>query len=122
MTLGTKLRQLRQNKNWSQQEVAHRLDISQPAYNKWETDQAKPNSNNLLRISEIFETDVYDLLDNTNNDFSNSKFEGTNIIANTNPTINVQSPELIQTVIDNQTKITQLIESQNKLIEKLINK
>ena len=34
----------------------------------------------------------------------------------------MQSPELIQTVIDNQTKITQLIESQNKLIEKLINK
>lgn len=45
--------------------------------------------------------------------FSNSKFEGTNIIANTNPTINMQSPELIQTVIDNQTKISQLIESQN---------
>ena len=119
MTLGTKLRQLRQNKNWSQQEVAHRLDISQPAYNKWETDQAKPNSNNLLRISEIFETDVYDLLENET--IINNVENNHGVVFNKG-VFNMQSPELIQTVIDNQTKITQLIEAQNILIEKLINK
>jgi transcriptional regulator with XRE-family HTH domain len=76
MSLGTKLKQLRQNKNWSQADAAYRLDISQPAYNKWETDQAKPNIDKLGKIAEVFETDIYELLENIYTvNFPNATFE-----------------------------------------------
>ena len=45
MSLGVKLRQLRHSKNMSQADVAFKLDISQPAYNKWETVFCPPKFN-----------------------------------------------------------------------------
>lgn len=74
MSLGTKLRKLRQEKKLSQTQVAVGLDVSQTAYGKWESDQTKPGIDNLLRISNFYETDIYDLLDDKegNNNFSNS--------------------------------------------------
>jgi len=123
MSLGTKLKQLRQNKNWSQSDAAYQLDISQPAYNKWETDQTKPSIDKLGKIAEVFETDIYDLLENiTTVNFPNANFEGTSYVVSTDSTINMQSPELIQSILKNQEQISKLIESQNKLIESLLKK
>lgn len=74
MSLGTKLRKLRQEKKLSQTQVALELDVSQTAYGKWESDQMKPGIDNLLRISNFYETDIYDLLEDKegNSNFSNS--------------------------------------------------
>ncbi|GAA4153728.1 hypothetical protein GCM10022217_09820 [Chryseobacterium ginsenosidimutans] len=78
MSLGTKLRELRTSKNLSQMQVAVELDVSQTAYGKWESDQTKPGIDNLLKISEFYETDIYNLLDqkegnhNFNNTYDNS--------------------------------------------------
>ncbi|UCA58103.1 helix-turn-helix domain-containing protein [Chryseobacterium rhizoplanae] len=123
MSLGTKLKQLRQNKNWSQADAAYRLDISQPAYNKWETDQTKPNIDKLGKIAEVFEVEIQDLF---NNDLtviiSNNTFETSNIVYPKDSTINMQSPELIESILKNQEQISKLIESQNKLIESLLRK
>lgn len=121
MSLGVKLRNLRHSKNLSQAEIADRLKVSQPAYHLWETDQAKPTTENLLRISEIYETDVYDLLDEksiiqTNNDKAIGYIEGAVTINNT------ISEEIIENILKNQQNITLLIESQNKLIESLLKK
>ncbi|MDR3026634.1 helix-turn-helix domain-containing protein [Chryseobacterium sp.] len=123
MSLGTKLKQLRQDKNWSQADAAYRLDISQPAYNKWETDQAKPNIDKLGKIAEVFEIEIQELF---NNDatviISNNTFETSNIVYPKDSTINMQSPELIESILKNQEQISKLIESQNKLIESLLKK
>lgn len=130
MSLGVKLRQLRHSKNMSQADVAFKLDISQPAYNKWETDQAKPNIDKLLKISEIFEIDIQDLFDNDSNVIiSNNTFENSNIVYPKDSTINFQSPELLQTIVNNQEQITKqheqiakILEMQNKLMESLLKK
>ncbi|MDR6460905.1 transcriptional regulator with XRE-family HTH domain [Chryseobacterium vietnamense] len=123
MSLGTKLKQLRQDKNWSQADAAYRLDISQPAYNKWETDQTKPNIDKLGKIAEVFETDIYELLENISTiNFPNANFEGTSYVVSAESTINMQSPELIESILKNQEQISKLIESQNKLIESLLKK
>ena len=130
MSLGVKLRQLRHSKNMSQADVAFKLDISQPAYNKWETDQAKPNIDKLLKISGIFEIDIQDLFDNDSNVIiSNNTFENSNIVYPKDSTINFQSPELLQTIVNNQEQITKqheqiakILEMQNKLMESLLKK
>lgn len=134
MSLGVKLRNLRHTKNWSQAEVADRLHISQPAYHLWETDQAKPTTENLLRISEVYNLDLYALLNNSseqniiNNPILNDN--SYSIQQQYYPTINnMVSPELLQSVLKNQEQITfqqeqitKLIESQNRLIENLLKK
>ncbi len=123
MSLGTKLKQLRQNRNWSQADVAYKLDISQPAYNKWETDQSKPNLDKLGKISEVFEIEIQDLFDSDGNVIiSNNTFENSNIVYPKDSTVNIQSPELLQSIMKNQEQISKLIESQNKLIESLLKK
>lgn len=100
MSLGVKLRNLRHSKNLSQAEVADRLRVSQPAYHLWETDQAKPTTENLLRISEIYNLDLYSLLNNNDQNFINH-----NPVLNDNssvqqqyyPTINnMAPPELLE--------------------------
>lgn len=123
MSLGTKLKQLRQNRNWSQADIAYKLDISQPAYNKWETDQTKPSLDKLGKIAEAFEIEIQDLFENEGNVIiSNNTFENSNIVYPKDSTVNIQSPELLQSIIKNQDQITQLIELQNKLIEGLLKK
>lgn len=58
IVLGTKLTGLRKKEEYTQQEVADLLNISQPAYHKWETDLAKLAIDNLLKISEFYEIDL----------------------------------------------------------------
>lgn len=121
MSLETKLRKLREQKGWSQMDVAYQLGISQPAYNKWEAGQAKPTLPNLQKLAEIFEFDFLDLVQTQilNIDKSNAKFEDSESVI-FESTINTISPELISKILDNQEQMAKLVESQSKLIESLL--
>lgn len=130
MSLGVKLRNLRHGKNLSQAEIAERLKVSQPAYHLWETDQAKPTTENLLRISEIYNVDLYNLLDTKEQNIVNHNpvFSDNSVQQQYYPTINnMAPPELLESLVKNQEQITlqqqqitQLIETQNRLIESLL--
>lgn len=117
MSLETKLRKLREQKGWSQMDVAHQLGISQPAYNKWEAGQAKPTLPNLQKLAEIFEVDFLDLVQAQipNIDMSNAKFENSQslIFESTINTINYSSTKLISKILDNQEQMAKLMESQS---------
>jgi transcriptional regulator with XRE-family HTH domain len=120
-TLGTKLLNLRQEQKLSQSEIAEILDVSQNAYNKWESDKCKPTADNLLKWSQYYHIDIHELLDdNEKISLSGNKIKGeNNIIANTIPTINIQSPELIENILRNQETMSKLLESQLKILEEL---
>jgi len=61
-TLGKKIRLLRHQKSWSQEDVAKRLDISIPAFSKIETGITDINLSRLEQISNLFEMSVVQLL------------------------------------------------------------
>jgi transcriptional regulator with XRE-family HTH domain len=125
MTLGTKLRNLRTAKNESLEIVALKLELSKTAIGKWEADKAKPSAENLLKICDYFETDVYKLLENVDNiNFTNAKFKGNQyVIYPSNSTITYStSPEIIEVFITNHKTITDLIQKQNDLIVRLLEK
>jgi|GEM_PF-1380921 len=130
MSLGVKLRNLRYEKDWSQTEIADWLRVSQPAYHLWETDQAKPTTENLLRISEVYNLDLYSLLDSKDQTIINNPiFNDQSISQQYYPTINMINPELLESLIKNQNQISKqqdqiakLIENQNKMIETLLKK
>lgn len=54
MTLSDRLQQLRKSHNLSQEQLAEKLDISRQAISKWESSQANPDINHILKLSEIY--------------------------------------------------------------------
>jgi len=60
--LGKKIRLLRHQRGWSQEDVAKRLDISIPAFSKIETGITDVNLSRLDQISQLFNLSIVDLL------------------------------------------------------------
>ncbi|MFA6945648.1 MAG: helix-turn-helix transcriptional regulator [Pedobacter sp.] len=60
--LGKKIRLLRHQKSWSQEDVARRLKISIPAFSKIETGITDVNISRLEEIARIFDMSLVQLL------------------------------------------------------------
>jgi transcriptional regulator with XRE-family HTH domain len=123
MILGEKIYNLRKNKNISHEQFAFELDVSKTSVIKWEANKAKPSIDNLMKICDYFETDIYTLLEDVSNiNFSGAKFAGSSYAAYAqNFTVNNHnSPEIIKSIIDNQNKITEFFDLQTQLISKLL--
>lgn len=60
--LGKKIRLLRHQNGWSQEDVAKRLDISIPAFSKIETGITDINLSRLEQIAKLFNLSVIQLL------------------------------------------------------------
>jgi transcriptional regulator with XRE-family HTH domain len=125
MTLGTKLYNLRNKKGISLEKLALELNISKSAIGKWEADKSKPSVENLLKLCDNYETDFYELLEDVSNvNFSNAKFKGHSYAGYAeNFTVNnTTPPELIESIVENQNKITVLVALQNELLVSLLSK
>jgi transcriptional regulator with XRE-family HTH domain len=61
-TVGNNARRLRQQKGWTQGEVAKRLNISTPAYSKIETGNTDINTSRLNEIAGLFQVHVLEIL------------------------------------------------------------
>ena len=57
-----KIRKMREEKHWSQEEMAGKLNMSINGYAKIERGETRLNLPRLEQISEIFETDILDLI------------------------------------------------------------
>lgn len=58
-----KIRDIRKNKGYSHEYMAHLLDISQVAYSKIEKNETKLTVERLFKIAEILEAKIEDVLD-----------------------------------------------------------
>lgn len=54
MILADKIAQLRRQKGWSQEELAHQLDVSRQAVSKWEGGASIPDLDKILKLSQLF--------------------------------------------------------------------
>ena len=102
-TLGKKIRLLRHQKGWSQEDVAKRLDISIPAFSKIETGITDINLSRLEQIAALFEMSVVQLL-TFNDSEQDQKF------VNELETINKKLMDRETEVIDLQKKVIELFE------------
>ncbi len=73
MELNEKLYELRKNNNWSQEELAEKMQVSRQTVSKWESGKAIPELNKLLKLSEIYKISLDELVKNTENDVEKSK-------------------------------------------------
>jgi transcriptional regulator with XRE-family HTH domain len=101
--LGKKIRLLRHQKGWSQEDVAKKLDISIPAFSKIETGITDINLSRLEQISILFEMSVVQLL--TFNDLEEDQ-KAINELESVNKKLMDRETE----VIDLQKKVIELFE------------
>ena len=64
MSLGMKICNLRKERGLSQEQLADSLNVSRQVISKWETDQALPEVDKLLSLSNLFSVSTDFLLDN----------------------------------------------------------
>ncbi len=117
MTLGTKLLKIRKELNITQLEIAHLLEVSQPTYCDWESDTARPNFNNLIKICSEFDLDIHDLLKETmekNVKCLNSFNVRNNYITKVN---SVDIMELLSIIIETQKLIIERLNNNAPLIK-----
>ncbi len=58
MTLGERISDARKQKNYSQEYVAHELDISRQAVYKWEKDLSSPDTSHLISLAQLLGVSV----------------------------------------------------------------
>lgn len=58
MTIGTRIQTLRNRKGYTQEYVANELGISRQAVHKWEKNETRPDTDNLILLAQILGTTV----------------------------------------------------------------
>lgn len=99
-TLGKKIRLLRHQKGWSQEDVAKRLDISIPAFSKIETGITDVNLSRLNQISKLFELSLVQLLSASDSEDDKEKLDVVNDLSQKLQLREVEVLELQKKVID----------------------
>ena len=121
MSIGKKVLQYRIIKNLSQSELAERAKSTQSTISSLESDNSIPGADLLNRVAEALDVDINELLSNESIVQNNSDKAIGNI--HSQVTINNHFPDsVIEILLSNQEKITNLIETQNKLFESLLGK
>lgn len=65
MELSEKLYKLRKDNNWSQEELAEKMEVSRQTVSKWESNKAIPELNKLVKLSELYNITLDELVKDT---------------------------------------------------------
>lgn len=121
-SVGFKIKKLREQKEMSQEDLAFQLEVSQSYLSKIENGSIeKLDFIFMQKVAEFFKVEPQyflegDTIINNNVETSNNSSVGN--VGDTN--INNVDVDLFKSVMQNQQQITQLMEMQNKLIEKML--
>ena len=63
MSLGANIRQKREERKLTQEQLAEELGVSFQAISSWERDEYKPDTNNLIRLAEILDVSISALVE-----------------------------------------------------------
>ncbi|OWR30564.1 hypothetical protein CDO73_11700 [Saccharibacillus sp. O23] len=64
VNLGENLKRLRKLNHLTQEEIAERLDVTKQAVYKWENNTCYPDIENLIKVSQLYNVKLDDLLNN----------------------------------------------------------
>lgn len=63
MGLGNKIQNLRKKANFSQEQLAEKLDVTRQTISKWELEETTPDIKQAKKLSEIFQVSLDELLE-----------------------------------------------------------
>jgi transcriptional regulator with XRE-family HTH domain len=121
MELGIKIKKIRESKNYTQEYMSNKLNISQNTYSKIETGGIKLTVDRLKQISEVLDVSVEDILNNESQVFN---FHNSNIdkFYGYIETLHEDNKELLQTTIKLLNEQITYLKSENEKLLKIISK
>ena len=79
--IGKTIKKIREEKNFTQEQLAEKLNVTRQAVSNWETGKTQPDIDTIIKISGIFEVEVEEII------YGQKK----NVVVNTITTHSVQS-------------------------------
>ena len=114
MSVGTKIRRLRLQNKWSQEELAHKLNVAQTSVSNFESNKTIPDFLVMQKVCEVFEVGFEYFVENENEKYVFKKNQNKNIVVGKIEVLNNNMPEGI---LENMLKRLELLEKilqQNK--------
>ena len=81
MELGNKILQLRKKANFSQEQLAEKINVTRQTISKWELNETTPDIKQAKELSKIFKISLDELTDNNINDLVIEKVSNTEKLA-----------------------------------------
>lgn len=78
MNFNEKLMMLRKSKNLSQEQLGNELNVARQTVSKWELGETTPEMDKLIKMSEIFEVSLDELMKDQDIDINNNDINNTN--------------------------------------------
>lgn len=124
MKTNEKIRQLRESRQWTQEDMANKLSMSTQGYAKIERGDTRSNLDRLEQISEVFGIDVVELLaygedaqinfnHSTNTDSFNNAFFG---LGNKDLELEIQR---LQFMLSHKDELIENLKRENKLLSEM---
>ncbi len=77
MDIGKKILELRKEKNFSQEELAEKIDVTRQTISKWELGETSPDISQAKKLSNIFNVSLDELVNNDTKDIIMEKVSNT---------------------------------------------
>lgn len=85
MKIGEQIRTIRKKENLSQEQLGQKMNVTRQAIYKWESGKGYPDIQNLIRLSELFEISIDELIKGDSSFQSKIKIKGgTGMFSNRN--------------------------------------
>ncbi|GEN69806.1 helix-turn-helix domain-containing protein [Chryseobacterium rhizosphaerae] len=114
--IGNKIRRLRENKGFSQEEMAEKLQISRSAYSRIEGGETNSWVNHIEKLCKELDMKVEDLLINSDNNINTNQDNASAVQTNTHQDTHITINHLSEKVIElYEERITELKEKVKQL-------
>lgn len=118
--LGNKIRQLREERDWTQDELAKKVDKSQKTISSWEKGRTNPKVKELHQLCEVFGCTYETLTGIKNHDTQDITFDDILIRISTFDIIDLQRLEAhVKFLISQQEEVLRIEREKEKLEEEL---
>lgn len=121
MVLNDKIRVLREMHNWTQDEMAEKMQMSKSGYSKIKRGETKLTTDRLEQVAEIFDVDITELLSmGLNGTFNLIKENGSQSNYYGNSEKLTAEIERLNLIIQHQAELLQQKENENALLKTLV--
>ncbi len=107
MDVGTKIRKLRLQNKWSQDELAHKLNVAQTSVSNFESNKTIPDFLVMQKVCEVFEVGFEYFVEKDNEKYIFKKNQNNNIVVGKIEVLNNTMPEGI---LENMLKRIEVLE------------
>jgi transcriptional regulator with XRE-family HTH domain len=121
MKIQEKIRAMRETKNWSQEEMAEKLNMSVSGYSKIERGETNPHISKLKQIAQKLEIDFLELMSEGRNVYlisDNGNNHGFNVIGSTSEiAFEIQK---LQIQLSHKDETIEQLRNENNLLKEMI--